>query len=208
MTEAQRRALEQLWPRFGVDVGDEVLDPASLFSRDGPLVVEIGFGNGEHLVALARQRPGTNFLGIEVHRPGVGRTLQALARGDLSNVRVACTDAWDVLSRLAAESAAEILILFPDPWPKGRHHKRRLIQPAFATLAASRLAPGGTLRVATDWRDYAEQIMAVLSGTPGLRNTTGGSTYAARPDDRQPTRYERRGWRLGHDVFDLVFERE
>jgi tRNA (guanine-N7-)-methyltransferase len=206
MTEAQKRALDELWPRFGVETPGSRAHGALLreiFGREAPVVMEIGFGNGEHLLARAQAEPDKDFLGVEVHRPGVGRVLNHAAAAGLRNLRVACHDAVEVLRDWLPERAlAEILVYFPDPWPKKRHHKRRLVSPAFATLAASRLVPGGLLKLATDWAHYAEQMRAVLDAEPLL---AGGAI--ARPVDRPLTRFESRGMKLGHDVFDLVYRR-
>jgi tRNA (guanine-N7-)-methyltransferase len=205
MTDSQKRALEELWPRFGLEAPQSRLKPLpqEWFGRSGPVVVEIGFGNGDHLLARAQAEPDNNFLGVDVHRPGAGRVLNRAATADLRNLRVACHDAVEVLRDwLPERSLAEILVYFPDPWPKKKHHKRRLVSPAFATLAASRLAPGGRLKLATDWAHYAEQMRAVLDAEPML---SGGPV--PRPADRPLTRFETRGLKLGHEVFDLVYRR-
>jgi tRNA (guanine-N7-)-methyltransferase len=208
ITAAQERALEQLWPKYGVAFGAQPLEPGALFGRDAPLTIEIGFGNGENLLALASAHPARHFLGIEVHRPGVGRLLLGLEERQLGNVRVICHDAVEVLERqIAAQSVDELLILFPDPWPKKRHHKRRLIQRPFAELLSSRLARGGLLRLATDWQPYALQMLEILSATPGLTNVAADGAFVPRPPERTPTRFERRGERLGHEVWDLAFAR-
>jgi tRNA (guanine-N7-)-methyltransferase len=206
ITAAQQRALETLWPQYGLDYRDEPLALAQLFGRGAPCTLEIGFGNGANLVALARAHPERNYLGVEVHRPGVGRLLLALEQESLGNVRVVCHDAVEVLERqIAPGSLAEILILFPDPWPKKRHHKRRLVQAAFVALAERALAAGGVLRLATDWQPYALEMLAVLSAVPGLRNLAADGGFVTRPAERAPTRFELRGTRLGHEVWDLAF---
>jgi tRNA (guanine-N7-)-methyltransferase len=208
ITAAQQRALEELWPHYGIDFEGAPLDLAQRFGRNAPCCVEIGFGNGEHLLALAARQPERNFLGIEVHRPGVGRVLLGVAEQALTNVRVVCHDAVEVFSsQLAPSTLAEILVLFPDPWPKKRHHKRRLIQPEFVRLLATRLRPGGVLRLATDWQPYAEEMLATLSASAELANASGGEGFAGTAHERAPTRFERRGTRLGHEVFDLTFRR-
>ncbi len=208
ITSAQERALEALWPKYGVDLGAAPLDLDALFGRAARRVAEIGFGNGENLLALATSRPAEDFLGIEVHRPGVGRLLLQLEARALGNVRVVCHDAVEVLQRhLGGPCLDEILILFPDPWPKKRHHKRRLIQPAFVALVAERLQGGGTLRLATDWEPYAAEMLATLSAEPRLRNVAADAGFVPRPAERSPTRFERRGERLGHLVWDLEFRR-
>ena len=206
VTDAQRRALLELWPRFGVPYGEAVLDLTALFEHPGPCTLEIGFGNGEHLLARAQAEPGRNFLGIEVHRPGIGHLLRAAAAAHLSNLRLIEHDAVEVLQQQIAPGALdEIQILFPDPWPKKRHHKRRLIQPDFAALAASRLRAGGRLRLATDWAPYAEHMQLVLEACLMFSVVVPDAT--AEPAGRAATRFERRGLRLGHQVRDLVYRR-
>ena len=208
ITAAQQRALEELWPKYGVDYRDEPLALRPLFGRDAPCTLEIGFGNGENLAALARAHPERDYLGVEVHRPGVGRLLLSLERERLANVRVICHDVVEVLERqIAPGSLAEILILFPDPWPKKRHHKRRLIQGHFVALVERALAAGGVLRLATDWQPYALEMLAHLSAAPHLRNLAVDGGFVARPAERAPTRFELRGRRLGHEVWDLAFAR-
>ena len=208
ITAAQQRALETLWPQYGLDYREEPLALTALFGREAPCTLEIGFGNGANLVALARAHPQRHYLGVEVHRPGVGRLLLALEQEALTNVRVVCHDAVEVLERqIAPGSLAEVLILFPDPWPKKRHHKRRLIQPAFIALAERALAAGGVLRLATDWQPYALEMLAHLGAAPGLRNLAVDGGFVARPAERIPTRFELRGTRLGHEVWDLAFAR-
>jgi tRNA (guanine-N7-)-methyltransferase len=208
ITTAQERALQELWPKYGVALGAVPLDLDTLFGRRARRVAEIGFGNGDNLLALAASRPHEDFLGIEVHRPGVGRLLLQLEELGLGNVRVICDDAVEVLQRhLGGACLDEILILFPDPWPKKRHHKRRLIQPAFAALAAERLKRGGTLRLATDWEPYAGEMLVTLAAEPRLENAAADGGFIPRPTERSPTRFERRGERLGHQVWDLEFRR-
>ena len=208
ITSGQERALIELWPKYGIDETSGLLDCAAHFGRQAPLSIEIGFGNGENLLALARAHPQHDYLGIEVHRPGTGRLLLALEELQVTNVRVICRDAVEVLAeQIAADAAQEILILFPDPWPKKRHHKRRLIQRPFVELAVSRLCPGGVLRLATDWAPYAQEMLAVLAAIPALENLADDTAYVPRPAGRAPTRFEKRGLRLGHEVWDLAFRR-
>ena len=208
ITKAQERALTELWPRYGVDAGDAPLDFRALFGRAAPVHVEIGFGNGAALVALAAAHPENDYLGIEVHRPGIGALLRRLVAAGLGNARVMRADAEEVLARNIPDAAlSAVYIFFPDPWPKKRHHKRRLIQPEFAELLRRKLQPGGMLHLATDWRDYAEQMLDVLSQTPGFENTAAAGAFAPRPEERPPTRFEERGRRLGHEVYDLCFRR-
>lgn len=207
-TPAQQRALDELWPRYGVAFENRPLDLAGLFGRSAPCTLEIGFGNGDHLAAIAAAAPQRDFLGIEVHRPGVGRLLLALQTSSLGNVRLICHDAVEVLAaQLPPDSLTQILILFPDPWPKKRHHKRRLIQPPFAQLLASRLCREGVLHVATDWQPYAAEILDTLAGVPELENLSQTGDFVPRPAERAATRFERRGERLGHEVWDLAFRR-
>jgi tRNA (guanine-N7-)-methyltransferase len=204
---AQQKAYAELLPRFGVPYAPRALDLAALFGRNAPVVVEVGFGMGETTARIAAENPGTDYLGIEVHAPGVGSLLRQVAAQGLGNVRVVSHDAVEVLRDMVpADSLAGIHVFFPDPWPKKRHHKRRLVQPAFAALAASRLAIGGYFHVATDWEEYAQQVLEVLAATPGLRNTAEG--FAPRPGTRPETKFERRGLKLGHGVRDIVFRRE
>jgi tRNA (guanine-N7-)-methyltransferase len=178
-----------------------------VFGRAAPRVLEIGFGNGDTLVELAAAQPGTDFIGVEVHPPGVGHCLLEIAARGLTNVRVIVHDAVEVLSeQLAPASLDEVLLYFPDPWPKKRHHKRRIVQPAFAELVASRLKPGGSFRLATDWEPYAAWMLEVLNGCPALANVAPDGGCVGR-GERGSTRFERRGRRLGHAVFDLEFRR-
>jgi tRNA (guanine-N7-)-methyltransferase len=210
ITEAQQRALEESWPKYGVEFdGTQTLDLDALFGRRAPRVVEIGFGNGENLAALATAHPERDYLGIEVHRAGVGRLMLEAESAHLTNLRIACHDAVEVLEhQLPQDSLDELLILFPDPWHKKRHHKRRLIQPAFVELAASRLRSGGVLRLATDWEPYAIQMLDVLGANPTLENLSPEGGYIEKPAERITTRFEKRGQRLGHGVWDLAFRRK
>ncbi len=208
ITEAQERALEVLWPRYGVEFAPIPLSLDTLFGRQAPRSIEIGFGNGDNLAKMAAAHPERDYLGIEVHRPGIGRLLLALDEGRLTNVRLICHDAVEVLAlQIPPQSLDEVIILFPDPWPKKRHHKRRLVQSAFVELVTGRLAPGGLIRMATDWQPYAEEMLATLQANPRLQNLAADGTYIPRPPDRIPTRFEKRGERLGHDVWDLAFRR-
>jgi tRNA (guanine-N7-)-methyltransferase len=209
MTGGQARALEDLWPRFGVDFAPHPLSLDSAFGRAAPRTLEIGFGNGEHMAALAAAHPERDYFGIEVHRPGVGHLLMLAATNNLANLRVSTHDAVEVLSeQIAAGSLDEVLVLFPDPWHKKRHHKRRLIQAPFVELIASRLQSGGVLRLATDWEEYALQMLEVLSAAQSLfANLSPTGDWMPRPEERAPTRFEKRGARLGHGVWDLAFRR-
>jgi tRNA (guanine-N7-)-methyltransferase len=208
ITPAQQRALSSLWPRYGFDADAPLTDSMTLFGRHAPLEVEIGCGNGDALLSMAAERVDHDFIGIEVYRPGVGKLLAGIEGAGLENVRICNRDAVEVVRDcLPPESVTRILVLFPDPWPKKRHHKRRLLQPGFVRLLAERLLPGGELLIATDWREYAEFAMEAVSGEPLLRNVCGAGQFAPRPDTRPVTKFERRGQRLGHEVFDIVMRR-
>lgn len=208
LTPAQERALDELWPRYGLDRPAEGgrIDFAAAFGRSAPVWLEIGFGNGDALRHVAARHPGVNCVGIEVHRPGVGHLLRGLADDGLENVRVLRADAAEVLRHHVADGAlARVLVFFPDPWPKKRHHKRRLVQPGFAAEVARVLAPGGIVHLATDWDDYAGHMQGVLDTEPALESTAGGR--AERPGYRPRTRFEARGERKGHGVSDLIYRR-
>lgn len=206
MGPGQARALAELGPRFVLPYVNAVTDFAAPFGRRAPLVLEIGFGMGDATATIAAARPETDFLGIEVHPPGVGALLKRVGEAALTNLRIIQHDAVEVLEHMIAPgSLAGVHLFFPDPWHKVRHHKRRLVQPAFVALLASRLRAGGTLHCATDWEPYATQMLEVLSSEPGLRNTAPG--FAERPALRPLTKFENRGLGLGHGVWDLVFEK-
>jgi tRNA (guanine-N7-)-methyltransferase len=206
-TAAQQRAFTQHWQRYGLEPR-AALDARRVFARTAPLVLEIGFGNGEQMLFSAQHEPDKDFLGIEVHRPGVGRLMNALAAHSLDNVRLYNHDAVEVLqTAIAPASLAQVRIYFPDPWPKQRQHKRRLIQPAFMALLATRVVPGGRLHLATDWADYARHMLKVLDADANWRNTAGAAHFVQRPAWRSETHFERRGRRLGHGVWDLLHER-
>ncbi|MBI5329691.1 MAG: tRNA (guanosine(46)-N7)-methyltransferase TrmB [Betaproteobacteria bacterium] len=206
MGTGQQRALEALGPHYLIPYAPTPLDLNAAFGRDAPKVLEIGFGMGQASAEIARQQPETDYLGIEVHTPGVGALLKRIGELNLTNLRLIQHDAVEVLHHRLAESSLDgVHIFFPDPWHKKRHHKRRLIQPEFVRLLVSRLKPGGYLHLATDWAEYAEQMLAVLSTEPTLANTADG--YAPRPAYRPLTKFEQRGLNLGHGVWDLVFRR-
>ncbi len=217
-TSGQRSAYDALLPRFGIPYRAEPLAVPAMFGRDGPLVLEIGFGMGESTVAIALAQPERNFLGAEVYPAGVGSLLRRIDEAGLTNLRIIQHDALDVLTwMISPASLAAVHVFFPDPWPKARHHKRRLIRPGVVALIASRLAPGGVVHCATDWAHYALQMLQVLSNDPLLENTAGevrlsediaeARGFAERPAYRPPTKFERRGLALGHGVWDLVMKR-
>jgi len=208
MTRSQQGALEHLSPHYVLEL-ECVLDFAVVFGRAAPRVLEIGFGMGDSLAAMAKAHPENDYLGIEVHRPGVGSLLTRLERDGLRNVRIVCADAVEVLQRYVPdESLDAVHLFFPDPWPKKRHHKRRIVQTAFVELLRRKLKSGGVFHCATDWEHYAEHVLAVMAATPGFRNAAGAHRYTQRPNHRPPTKFERRGERLGHVIRDLVFVRE
>jgi tRNA (guanine-N7-)-methyltransferase len=206
VSNAQRRALDDLLPRFGIEYSPQPVDLEAVFGRRAPRILEIGFGMGETTAQIAAGHPGNDYLGIEVHAPGVGGLLRLIEAGALTNVRIIRHDAIEVVANMIPESSlAGVHVFFPDPWPKKRHHKRRLLQAPFVRLLASRLEPGGYLHAATDWEDYATQILEVLSAEPLLANTAQG--FAPRPEHRPQTKFESRGLKLGHPVWDVVFRR-
>ncbi|MCK5639246.1 MAG: tRNA (guanosine(46)-N7)-methyltransferase TrmB [Gammaproteobacteria bacterium] len=208
LTPGQQRALDSLWPRYGVEASDEKLDLPVLFGREAPTILEIGFGNGESLAQIAEAHPEQNYLGIEVHRPGVGRLLQRVEEKGLTNLRVMCADAIEVLNhQIPDNSLAGVYLFFPDPWHKKRHHKRRQVQPEWAQLIRQKLKPGGILHMATDWEDYAVYMLEVMGQAEGYRNLSADGDYVPKPDCRPLTKFEQRGQRLGHGVWDLMFER-
>lgn len=208
MTAAQERALTELWPAFGIEPAASPLDLDGAFGRHAPRMLEIGFGTGDALAAYAAAHPETDCIGIEVHRAGVGHLLLNAHTLQLTNLRVIAHDAVAVLDRqIPPASLAAIHVFFPDPWPKKRHHKRRLIQPPFVVLLVRALREGGELRLATDWQHYAEHMLGVLNGFPELENLGERGGYAPRLEERPVTRFERRGERLGHSVWDLRFRK-
>ncbi|MDX2939464.1 tRNA (guanosine(46)-N7)-methyltransferase TrmB [Streptomyces ipomoeae] len=208
VTAGQADALQRLWPKWGLDIDGRALDLGELFGNDRPVVLEIGFGMGEATARMAAADPETNILAVDVHTPGQGNLLNLADRGGLSNIRVANGDAIILLREmLGPDSLDGLRVYFPDPWPKKRHHKRRLIQPEFLTLVASRLKPGAIVHCATDWEPYAEQMLAVLTAHPDFENTRADGGFAPRPGFRPLTRFEEQGLDKGHVVNDLLFRR-
>jgi len=207
-TPAQERALVELWPAYGVEFNGAALDLDAIFGRQSRRCLEIGFGVGEVIGSLAENNPDNDYLGIEVHRAGIGRLLLRADQAALRNLRIVCHDAVEVLrTGIANASFDEVLVFFPDPWHKKRHHKRRLIDAEFIATLAAKLRPDGVLRLATDWEEYAEQMLAVCNANPSLISLSRDGTYVERPMFRPPTRFERRGERLGHGVWDLALRR-
>ncbi|TCK06155.1 tRNA (guanosine(46)-N7)-methyltransferase TrmB [Marinobacterium mangrovicola] len=208
MTEGQERALKENWPLYGLELSGGMLDFSELFGDDRPVILEIGFGMGDSLIEMARQAPEKGFIGIEVHPPGVGRLLSRVREEGLENIRVFCEDAIEVLAQCIPDgSLAGLQLFFPDPWPKKRHHKRRIVQPEFAQSIRKKLAIGGVFHMATDWENYAEHMMEVMSAAEGYRNAAGDGEFSPQPEWRPVTKFQKRGENLGHGVWDLMFER-
>lgn len=206
LSPAQQRAIDQGMPRWGIDYQPQPINLDQAFGRNAPKILEIGFGMGAATAQIAAAHPGNDYLGIEVHSPGVGNLLKLIDENELNNLRIIRHDAVEVLEHMLADDILDgVYIFFPDPWPKKRHHKRRLIQPPLIEQLAQKIKPGGYLHCATDWEEYAEQMLEVLNASPALRNTVEG--FAQRPDYRPLTKFEARGLRLGHGVWDLVFQK-
>ena len=201
-TPAQKRAFDELWPKYGIE------NDGSQIPCISPCVLEIGFGNGASLAQMAMAEPAAHFIGIEVHRPGVGNLLQLIEQNAIRNIRIVCDDAVEVLEqRIADNSLDRVQLFFPDPWPKKKHHKRRIVQPVFAQLVRRKLKPGGVWHMATDWQDYAEHMLEVMNAAEGFSNISATGEYVERPETRPLTKFEQRGHRLGHGVWDLIFEK-
>lgn len=206
MTPAQKKALEVLWPKYGLNHDQGKIDFTASFEREAPRYLEIGFGMGDSLTEIARAHPENDYIGIEVHRPGVGSLLKTLQHQEIENVRVVCTDAVEVLKNNIPDNSLDgVYIYFPDPWHKKKHHKRRIIQPAFVALVEKKLKSGGLLHMATDWEDYAQHMLDVMKTSPTFSNTSLDNEYSDRRD-RPVTKFEKRGLRLGHKVWDLLFK--
>ncbi|WP_296057522.1 tRNA (guanosine(46)-N7)-methyltransferase TrmB [uncultured Amphritea sp.] len=208
MTEGQQKAMETVWPHMGLELSQGMLDLTEVFGREAPVVLEIGFGMGDSLIEMAKHQPEKNYIGIEVHRPGVGRLLSNAEKEGLSNIRVFCDDAIEVLAQCIPDgSLSTVQLFFPDPWHKKKHNKRRIVQLAFAETIRKKLKVGGQFHMATDWENYAEHMMEVMSAAPGYRNVAGDQAYSPQPEWRPVTKFQKRGERLGHGVWDLMFER-
>ncbi|MEN4715061.1 tRNA (guanosine(46)-N7)-methyltransferase TrmB [Pantoea agglomerans] len=208
LTKGQQQALDTLWPVMGVEYQPEPVDLPALFGREAPVTLEIGFGMGASLVTMAQNTPHQNFLGIEVHAPGVGACLAAAKEADVQNLRVMCHDAVEVLEKIIPDNSLRMVqLFFPDPWHKARHNKRRIVQVPFAELVMRKLKLGGVFHMATDWEAYAEHMLEVMNSIDGYRNQSEQQNYVPRPETRPLTKFEQRGQRLGHGVWDLMFER-
>lgn len=207
MTEGQKLALDTGWDDYGLEHKMGLLDLTQVFSNTAPVIFEIGFGNGDSLAEMARARPQANFIGVEVHTPGVGRLLHHVQQDHLTNIRVFREDAVEILHDCIPDHSLDcVQLFFPDPWHKKRHHKRRIVQPEFAQLLRSKLVLGGTFHMATDWQNYAEHMLEVMDAAEGFANTAGAGNYqAGRPEHRPVTKFEQRGQRLGHGVWDLIY---
>ncbi len=207
LTRAQEHAVSTYLPHHGIPYSDQPLDLVKTFGRDAPVWLEIGFGNGDALLAMAQQNPHINLIGVEIHTPGIGQALMGIESSQLSNIKLIQHDAMDVLQNmLNPSSLAKVLLFFPDPWRKKRHHKRRIVQQEFLNMVSSRLAPAGVLHCATDWADYADWMQHEFSINTAFTNTAGAGNFSPRPDWRPLTRFEQRGHRLGHEVRDLIFQ--
>ena len=208
LTDGQKRGLDEFWPRFGIDTDESLLDFKTLFGNDAPVIMEIGFGNGDATWKMAQACPAENYLGVEVHLPGVGHLLLKMNQHGIANIRISNEDAVEFLrNRIPQESLDGVRIYFPDPWPKKRHHKRRLIQPTFIKLLALRMCPGALLHLATDWEPYAVHMLEVIRSTDSFANLSPSGDFCVQPEWRPKTKYERRGDRLGHQVRDLIFKK-
>ena len=206
LTRGQQRGLEILWPQYGIEHDIGMLDLDQIFGRQAPRVLEIGFGNGASLAEQAKQHPEVDFLGIEVHRPGVGNLLQVIEAEGLTNIRVMQEDAVEILKdQIPLASLDKVQLFFPDPWHKKKHHKRRIVQLEFAALLHEKLKQGGVFHMATDWQHYAEHMLEVMTAVKGFRNMSASNDYVERPESRPITKFEKRGHRLGHGVWDLMF---
>lgn len=207
ITDAQKQALEQNWPQFGLQIENGKIDFSRIFQREAPSVIEIGFGSGVSLLQMAKNHPEQNFIGIETHQPGIGTLLLGMQREQVNNIRIFYADAVEVFNKCIPDDSVDVIqIFFPDPWPKRRHHKRRLIQPEFVNLIVSKLKKNGALHLATDWEHYAKHMMSVLSATPSLSNTAGAHQFSERSLHRPVvTKFEQRGERRGHQTWELQF---
>lgn len=208
LTKGQEGAITECWSTMGIDFVEQMLDWNEVFGNNNPVVLEIGFGMGASLVEMAQKAPELNFLGIEVHRPGVGACLSAAKEAGVTNLRVMCHDAVEVFESMIPDSSVNTLqLFFPDPWHKARHHKRRIVKAEFAEMIRPKLNAGGVFHMATDWENYAEHMIEVMNAAPGYENIATDGDYIPRPDERPLTKFEARGHRLGHGVWDIKFRR-
>lgn len=209
MSKGQQAAIDRIWPQYGLEADAGLLDLSQVFGREAPTYVEIGFGMGSSLAQMAQDNPQNNYIGIEVHRPGVGALCKLIEEKNLTNIRIFNHDAVEILEKqIPQKSLSGVYLFFPDPWHKARHKKRRIVQPAFVAKLAEHLVAGGEFHMATDWEDYAEHMMEVMAAAPDYTNAAGEGQFTPRPDYRPLTKFEQRGHRLGHGVWDLIFKRE
>ena len=208
MTASQKSAFDKHWPNYGLHLADGCIDSQKIFNNDNPLIVEIGYGMGDSLIAMAKNNPQQNFIGIEVHPPGVGRLINEAANHQLSNIKTYCADAIDILNEcIPEESLSRVQLYFPDPWHKKKHNKRRIVQPEFASLVAKHLKVGGIFHLCTDWQNYAEAMIEVMNTAEDFNNLSTDNTYCEQPNYRPTTKFETRGANLGHGVWDLLYEK-
>lgn len=208
MSKGQQAAIDRIWPQYGLEADAGLLDLTQVFGRDAPTYVEIGFGMGSSLAQMAQDNPQNNYIGIEVHRPGVGALCKLIEEKNLTNIRIFNHDAVEILEKqIPQNSLSGVYLFFPDPWHKARHKKRRIVQPHFVAKLAEHLVEGGEFHMATDWEDYAEHMMEVMSAAPDYTNAAGEAQFTPRPDYRPLTKFEQRGHRLGHGVWDLIFKK-
>jgi len=209
LTEGQRFGLNELWPKYGIDINDSIIDFEKIFEKSQPTILEIGFGNGDSLLEMATNEPKRNFLGIEVYEAGVGRLINEANKRSLTNIKTIKEDAVEVLkNNIANDSLSGFQLYFPDPWHKKKHHKRRIVQPEFMDIISSKLINGSFVHMATDWENYAEHMMEVLEKHKNFKNMQSAHIYSPRPERRPITKFEKRGERLGHGVWDLIFNCE
>lgn len=208
LTKGQEKALEILWPEFGIDYSEQEIDLEKIFNRDSEKVLEIGFGNGDSLWQMAHAAPEKDFIGIEVHRPGVGHLLQLIESSQIKNLRIISHDAVDVLNhQIKDDSLDRVQLFFPDPWHKKKHHKRRIVQDEFVDTVANKLKPGGIFHLATDWENYADHMLEIMNRNKSFENLSNDNTFVPKPDERPTTKFETRGQKLGHGVWDLLYKR-
>ena len=209
LTAGQTRALNQLWPSYGCQVADGMQSLSTVFARSAETVLEIGFGNGSSLLAMAKQQPELNFIGVEVHRSGVGALLMGMEADEVDNIRIYQEDALEVLKGcIPDQSLSRIQLYFPDPWHKKKHHKRRIVRPDFITLIYNKLKPEGIFHLATDWQDYADYMLQTMDNASGFTNLAGVGNVSSKPNYRPTTKFEQRGQKLGHQVSDLLYQRD